>query len=49
MQDAADDAPIVRPLRARAVLRQVRLDRRPGLVTDPINAVHERSSANQAE
>jgi hypothetical protein len=42
MKDAADDAAIVCPARAGTILRQMRLDGRPGLVTDPIDVFHAR-------
>jgi hypothetical protein len=49
VEDAADHATIILPLRTWPVLGKVRLDRRPGLVADPIDAFHERSSAYNAE
>ena len=35
MQDATDDPPVIDPPGARLVLRQMRLDRRPGIVAQP--------------
>jgi len=49
MKDAADHTSIVHPLRPWAVLRQMRLDRSPDLITDPIDPFHERSSGQYPE
>lgn len=42
MQDAADDAPIIDPARARLVPWKVRFDRRPRLVVQPEKPAHHR-------
>jgi len=45
MQDAADDSTIIHPRFARLATRQVRINRRPGLVRQPKQMRHYRASS----